>query len=149
MRCPVRLAALALSLVTIGAGCTMYGPGPDRGLVRMRVALNQENFRVARSHVEGHAACRHLLWIPLPDWHVAYGLWDEHPGAPAAIAIALENPHIRERAMADLRSQVDLLGKPRFLHNVVEEWTVSNCLGLFAIVRLTISADVIEFRGDG
>ena len=51
--------------------------------------------------------------------------------------------------MADLRSQVDLLGKPRFLHNVVEEWTVSNFLGLFAIVRLTISADVIEFRGDG
>jgi hypothetical protein len=38
-------------------------------------------------------------------------------------------------------------GKPQLLHNVVEEWTVANYLGLYAVLRVSISADVIEFTG--
>ena len=42
---------------------------------------------------------------------------------------------------------VDIQGKRRVLHNIMEELTVANYLGLFAILDVTISAEVIEFTG--
>ena len=64
-------------------------------------------------------------------------------------AFALGNAALKVRAMQDLHSKHDLTGKPQVLHNFVEEWSIANYLGLFAIMRLSITAEVIEFTEPG
>ncbi len=44
---------------------------------------------------------------------------------------------------AGLHSEHDLLGKPQIPHNFLEEWSLANDLGLFAVKRLTITADAL------
>ena len=61
------------------------------------------------------------------------------------IAFQLGKPNLHEQVMRDLHSHHDLQGKPQILHNFLEEYTLANYLGLFAILKLTISAEVIEF----
>jgi hypothetical protein len=51
--------------------------------------------------------------------------------------------------MEDMHRKHDLVGKPQVLHNFVEEWSLANYLGLFAIQRVTITAEVIEFLEKG
>ena len=90
----------------------------------------------------GQASCPFFLYIdPPPGVKGVLGL---APSTPA-INFALGSSSLRVRAMQDLHRKHDLVGKPQILHNFVEEWTLSNYLGLFAIQRLTITAEVIEF----
>ena len=93
--------------------------------------------------VEGRAWCPFLFWIDLPDsWEAStYGF------SIPMLSFALGQTDLRTQAMADLHSKVEIQGKRRVLHNIMEEVTVANYLGLFAILDVTISAEVIEFTG--
>ena len=48
--------------------------------------------------------------------------------------------------MQDLYSKHDLQGKPQVLHNINEEWSVASYLGLFAILKVSVMAEIIEFK---
>jgi hypothetical protein len=61
------------------------------------------------------------------------------------ISFELGKPNLHARAMRNMLNQHDLRGKPQILHNLMEEWTLANYLGLYAILKLSISAEVIEF----
>ncbi|MBN1443582.1 MAG: hypothetical protein JXA90_12805 [Planctomycetes bacterium] len=133
--------ALVLPLV---CGCAVYWEGhqPEmmsRGTVQ-EVTLNQKNFRIVKSHVEGEASCFHLFWLDHPERFVGL-MYSTLP----VVSIPLGDPDVYERAMADLHSKHDLLGKAQVLHNIHEEYVVTNYLWVFADVKLKVFADVIEF----
>ena len=75
---------------------------------------------------------RHLLAALLEDEAPLAGLFAE-----------LDRPLAELSLDAELATPV-LVGA---LHHFVEEWNRANYLGLFAVQRLTISAEVIEFLG--
>lgn len=140
------IGALASLLALLATGCSIYEEGVGIDGVRrqngLKVYLEQANFRVVESHVEGSASCPHILWISLSLRPIGIDATVPPWGIP------LSNPHLHEQAMADLHTRVDLRG-PRLLINVREELKVTSYLGLFATVRLTITADVVEFvRGE-
>jgi len=92
--------------------------------------------------VEGYASCPFLFWIDIPQ------AWESQVGVSVPLlSFALGDIDLRTRAMADLHTKVEIQGKRRVLHNIMEEMTVANYLGLFAILDVTISAEVIEFTG--
>jgi len=126
------------------AGCATELPlDPDVDKVKPKLVLNPGEFRVVRT-VRGQASCPFFLYIDLPPaLKTALGF---SPTAPA-INFALGDSALRVRAMEDLHREHDLVGKPQILHNFVQEWTLANYLGLFAIKRLTITAEVLEFTG--
>ena len=115
----------------------------DRDVYRLKpkLVLNPGEFRVVRS-VQGRASCPFFLYIDLPP-SMRSALGFSASGPP--VAFALGDAALKVRAMEDLHRQHDLVGKPQVLHNFVEEWSVANYLGLFAIKRLTITAEVLEF----
>ncbi len=115
----------------------------DRDVYKIapKLILKQGEFRVVRT-VRGQASCPSLLYIdPPPAIKAVLGI----PASAPALTFALGDSALKVRAMEDLHSKHDLLGKPQILHNFVEEWTVANYLGLFAILRLSITAEVLEF----
>jgi hypothetical protein len=133
----------AIALVAV-AGCTTYrSVGPELGSVKPKLQLSGADFRLVR-RVTGEASARFLFWIDIPDT-IQRAAFKNLANPLPVLTIALDDPQLRERAMAALHRQHDLRGKPQVLHNVVEEWTVANYLGLYAVVHVTISADVIEF----
>ena len=58
--------------------------------------------------------------------------------------IALGNPELRERAMAELHSKYELHGKQQLI-NVSEEFHSGGFVFFYWVVSLTVTADVIEF----
>jgi hypothetical protein len=134
------LAALALVAVT---GCTTYDTAAlEAGRMKPKIQLYGADFRQVR-RVTGEAETHFLFWIDIPAV-IQAELFPNLPKPLPVLTIALGDPRVRERAMAALHRQHDLRGKPQLLHNIVEEWSVANYLGLYAIVRVSISADVIE-----
>lgn len=118
---------------------------PDVDKVKPKLVLNAGGFRVVRT-VSGRASCPYFLYIHVPDSLLGvFGI----PGSGPPVAFALRDPALHVRAMEDLHSKHDLLGKPQILHHFVEEWTLASYLGLFAIERLSITAEVLEFTGVG
>ena len=134
------LASALLSLV----GCTTAVEiSPDIDKIKPKLALREGGFRVVRS-VTGRASCPYLLFLDVPMGFLnPIGISAD----PPAIAFAIGDAALRVRAMEELHQKHDLVGKPQVLHHFVEEWSRANYLGLFAIQRLTISAEVIEFIG--
>jgi hypothetical protein len=125
-------------------GCAAYrGAAPELGRVKPKIQLYGNDFRRLR-RVTGAASLPFLFWIDLPEplQRAAFG---DLPYPLPVLAIALGDPSLRAQAMAALHRQHDLRGKPQILHNLIEEWTLANYLGLFAVLRVNISADVIEF----
>jgi len=136
-----RIGAL-LAFCVVTGGCVWYGPRrpfDSAGIVKKRVTLAKDNFRVAKSHVEGEAWCGHIFFVQYPE-ALQSGL-----GFPSATGIPLGNPDLIERAMADLHSKYDIKGKAQTLHNIVEEWSYSNYAGLYGEVGVKITAEVVEF----
>ncbi len=126
------------------AGCTTYHSGAlEVARMKPKVELSGENFRLVR-RVTGEATTPFLLWIDIPD-AIQRAVFSNLVNPLPVLTIALDDPRLRQRAMADLHRQHDLRGKPQLLNNVVEEWSVANYFGLYAVVRVSISADVIEF----
>ena len=138
--------AVLISWLLPLAGCaTEVALIPDVDKVKPKLILNEGKFRVVRT-VSGRASCPFFLYIDLPDSFLgAVGISRAAP--PVAFAVGDAALHVR--AMEDLHSKHDLLGKPQILHHFVEEWTLANYLGLFAIKRLTITAEVLEFTENG
>jgi hypothetical protein len=118
---------------------------PDVDKVKPKLILNEGGFRVVRT-VTGKASCPYFLYVDVPESLLGV-VGITRTGPPLAFALGDAALHVR--AMEDLHSKHDLLGKPQFLHHFVEEWTLANYLGLFAIRRLTITAEVLEFTEEG
>ena len=139
-RLPVVLAFL------LSSGCASEVVRlPDLGKVKPKLVLEPGSFRVVRT-VTGRASAPSFLYFdPPPAIKTALGI----PASQPALTFSLGDMALRVRAMRELHRQHDLVGKPQVLHNFVEEWTVANYLGLFAITRLTITAEVVEFTGSG
>jgi hypothetical protein len=135
-------AALIVALGLVVSGCAIYDSPKttiNKGWVKQKFILEEDNFRVVKAHVQGEASCPHILVINYPSYMI------QDWGFPVLTGIALGNPDIYERAMADLHSKHDLMGKAQQFHNIVEEWDITNYLGFYADFTLTISAEVIEF----
>lgn len=112
---------------------------PDLGKSKAEIILSPGKFRVIKT-VSGEASSSFLFWIDIPL------SFEEKLGIDIPlIAFDLGDPKLHEQAMRDLHSKHDLRGKPQILHNFLEEWTLANYLGLFAIVKVEITAEVIEF----
>lgn len=136
--------AVVACLVSSLAGCANE-KALDRDVYKIapKLILKQGAFRVVRT-VRGQASCPYFLYIdPPPAIKGAFGISASAP----ALTFALGDSALKVRAMEDLHRKHDLLGKPQILHNFVEEWTLANYLGLFAIMRVTITAEVLEFTG--
>jgi hypothetical protein len=134
---------LALTACVALAGCATYHSGPlEVGRMKPKLQLSGADFRLVR-RVTGEAETPFLFWIDIPD-SIQKAAFENLANPIPVLTIALGDPRLRERAMAALHHQHDLRGKPQLLHNVVEEWSVANYLGLYAVLRVSISADVIE-----
>lgn len=133
------LLVVAGGLLSLIGCTTAVEISPDIDKIKPKLALREGGFRVVRT-LTGRASCPYLLFLDLPALNqigLSYN--------PPAIAFAIGDAGLRVRAMEDLHAQHDMLGKPQVLHHFVEEWSRANYLGLFAIQRLTISAELIEF----
>ena len=115
---------------------------PNHGKNKAEIVLKPGEFRIVKA-VRGEASCPFLFWIDIPS-AIESKVGIDMP----LITFALGNSNLRELAMRDLHSKHDLLGKPQILHNFIEEWTIANYLGIFAVVKVSISAEVIEFTED-
>ena len=134
----ILLLALLLGL----SGCAAGHPSPSfTSTPTTEFVLAPGTYKVV-GRVEGYASCSFLFWIDIPD------AWETRAGfSIPLLSFALGDPYLRSRAMADLHSKVEIQGKRQVLHNIMEETTVANYLGLFAIYEVTVSAEVIEFTG--
>jgi hypothetical protein len=141
----VWIAAVVCWLLLLGGCASEVLLTPDVDKVKPKLVLNQGEFQVVRT-VTGKASCPYFLYVDLPD--ALLGALQLSTSAPP-LAFALGDAALHVRAMEDLHSKHDLLGKPQVLHHFVEEWTLANYLGLFAIRRLTITAEVLEFTEKG
>ena len=112
---------------------------PDLGKNKTEIILSPGEFQVVKT-IHGQAATSFLFWI---DFSPVLKSIDK--ASVPVISFQLDKSNIHERAMHDLHKQHDLQGKPQILHNFLEEWTLANYLGLYAIRKLSISAEVIEF----
>jgi hypothetical protein len=139
------VAVVACLVVSLAACAAPLGRDPDIYKVKPKLILDEDNFRVVRT-IQGQASCPYFLWIDLPDF-VQSAL--RIPTSAPALNFALGDAALRVRAMEDLHSKHSLVGKPQVLHNFLEEWSLANYLGLFAIQRVTITAEVIEFLEEG
>ena len=130
-------AILAFLIVT---GCSKdKSVKPELGKNKAEIILRPGEFQVVKT-IHGEASTSFLFWIDITP-----ALQSINQAPVPIISFQLGNPNLYERAMRDLHNQHDMQGKPQILHNFLEEWTLANYLGLFAILKLSISAEVIEF----
>ena len=134
---------MAMLVVFTVSGCTKAPTVKSSlGKIETKIKLEPGAFKVVKA-VKGEASCPYLFWIEHP-------LAEHSTSSPVPLlAFELGNPHLRELAMQDLYSKYDLQGKPQVLHNIIEEWSVANYLGLFAILKVSIMAEIIEFTDQG
>ena len=69
-------------------------------------------------------------------------------GSVSPGGIALGNPELYEQTYAKLREQAALEGKAAQLYNITEEITVVSYLGIYGTIKLTVTADVVEFTDE-
>ena len=133
-------AITAMLALLITAGCNKdKSIKPDLGKNKTEIILRPGEFRVVKT-IHGEASTYFLFWVDISPAMKAIG------NSPVpVISFELGKPNLHQRAMRDLINQHDIQGKPQILHNFLEEWSLANYLGLFAILRLSISAEVIEF----
>ena len=137
-------AITAMLALLIIAGCSKdRSIKPDLGKNKAEIILRPGEFRVVKT-IHGEASSSFLFWI-----NFSPVLKSMSQSPVPVISFELGKPNIHERAMRDLHSQHDLQGKPQILHNFLVEWNLANYLGLYAILKLSISAEVIEFTRKG
>ena len=132
-----------LVLLTV-TGCNKdMSVKPDLGKTKAEIILRPDEFRVVKT-IYGEASTSFLFWIDISP------VLKSISQAPVPVfSFQLGKPNLHERAMRDLHKQHDMQGKPQILHNFLEEWTLANYLGLYAVGTLSISAEVIEFTEQG
>jgi hypothetical protein len=139
---PSTLLLLFLTLLLGLSGCAVGHPSPEFISPSQPDFLLKPGTYQVVGRVEGHASCPFLFWVDIPQG------WQSRAGVSIPLlSFALGDTDLRTQAMADLHTKVEIQGKRRILHNIMEEMTVANYLGLFAILDVSISAEVIEFTG--
>ena len=139
MKNKFRVIITMLVILAVTGCATNETNMPNLGINKAKITLNPGEFRVVRI-VRGEASSSYLLWIVDPT-----SLPSMSKIPMPLIDFQLGGSDLHERAMQDLNSKHDLRGKPQILHNLLEEWTLANYLGLFAILKVSITAEVIEF----
>ncbi|UCE63907.1 MAG: hypothetical protein JSU59_01755 [Nitrospirota bacterium] len=141
---PSILWLILLLFLLLGlSGCAVGHPSPSfTSTPTTEFVLAPGTYEVV-GRLEGHASCPFLFWVDMPDTWLQFRYGFTVP----LISFALGDTDLRTRAMADLHSKVEIQGTRRVLHNIMEETTIANYLGLFAILEVTVSAEVIEFTG--
>ncbi len=112
---------------------------PNLGKTKTEIFLKPSEFKFVKT-IHGEATSSFLFWI---DFSPALRSFNQPP--ILVLSFQLGHPDIYTRAMRDLNSQHRLQGRPQILHDFLEEWTLANYLGLYAVQTLSISAEVIEF----
>ncbi len=112
------IITLSSVLFIIGCGSTI-GKAPHS--IQTQTQLNQKNFKVISTGVEGFAYCYYLFNV-----------------------IPLRNKSLYKMAMNEIRGKVKGDGKPVSLINVTEDVSTVTYF-LFSKVELTLTADVVEF----
>lgn len=130
----------AIIILLIATGCSKNNSiKPDLGKNKEEIILSPGQFKLVKT-IYGEASSYFLFWV---DFSPVMKSFNNSP--VPVVSFELGKPNLHDRAMRDLLNQHDLRGKPQILHNFLEEWTLANYLGLFAILKLSISAEVIEF----
>lgn len=119
----------------------MYAGQRESEAITKEMAFTTSNFRIVKTDVQGTASCPYLFYFTAPHPMIAQILGFGNAG------IALGNPDLYEQAMASLHEGHPIFEKSQQFHNVVEEWDVTSYFGVYAIVKLTLTADVVEFTG--
>jgi len=128
------LAGLALS-----SGCTAWAGHKEAEVQVKTIKINKNNFRIAKSKLQASASCQYLF-----------------PHGPLGLlgitligggGIALGNPELYEQAYKKLRTDAAMEGKSMQLFNVCEEVTLTSYI-VIGDMKLTLTADVIEFTGE-
>lgn len=113
---------LGLVILLVGAlgltGCASIGSMPYGNSTK--TVLEKDNYTVKETAVTGESKGFDLLFIPL-------------------------KPPKYSKAMEDLHSKVDMKGKSSALANVAQERSYDWWI-LFGIPRITVTADVVEFK---
>lgn len=136
-----KLAAIiiVLALLTV-SGCNKYkSVKADLGKSKKEILLKPGQFKLVKT-IQGEASSSFLFWID-----ISPALQSINQSPVPVISFELGKPDLHARAMRNMLNQHDLRGKPQILHNLMEEWTLANYLGLYAVLKLSISAEVIEF----
>lgn len=133
------VVTIMLVLLTI-TGCNQYkSVKPNLGKTKAEIILKPGKFKLVKT-IHAEATSYFLFWIDISPF---LRIFNQSP--VPVISFRLGHPDLYTRAMRDLHRQHDLQGKPQILHNFLEEWTLANYLGLYAVQKLSISAEVIEF----
>jgi hypothetical protein len=117
----IRLALAGLILSTMG-GCVSYGANYPSPATVTEITLKENDFKVVKSHMVGKAQCTYLFG-----------------------AIPFDDPSIYSKALSQIRDQIQPHeGRPIQLVNYTEDSVDTNYF-VFAVRRITITADAIEF----
>jgi hypothetical protein len=116
-----KLTLFVAALALLAPGCVNYqGQYPNPNTVT-EIVLKENDFKVVKTHMKGTAFCRYALgFIPLND------------------------PSIVSQALAQIRDQAAMDGRPVQLVNYTEDRFETNYL-LFVDSHVTITCDAIEF----
>lgn len=153
----VKVLGILAGLLMLAQGCTGHAGLREPDHITKRLVFEANNFRVAKSKLQASHTCGYLF----PN-AAAQGLAASVAGrsgaAPSLIGgilgsvspggIALGNPELYEQTYAKLREQAALEGKAAQLYNITEEITVVSYLGIYGTIKLTVTADVIEFTDE-
>ena len=120
---------------------------PDVDKVKPKLVLNEGEFRVVRTVSQGKASCPYLLYLDLPDSLSGRG-GDLHLGAPRRLRPGRCGGCTCVRWKTSTASTICSESR----RSSTTSWRsgrLRTTSGLFAIRRLTITAEVLEFTEKG
>ena len=131
------LSIALMSILALFPGCG--GVAWNAHSTSTQTQLSQANFTVVETGVEGIA--EQSILFP----SAAFGSFIFAPGVPWGIVLSGDN-YLVKAAMNNLRQKAQLKGKSRAFVNVTQQLEYSPFLFLYARVRFSITADVVEFK---
>lgn len=133
------LCGALLAGVATFAGCTSWVGHHEVEWQTKNIVLAANNWHVLKSNLKASASCSYLF----PHGLLAVMGVELLPAG----GIALGNPELYEQAYKKLRADAALEGKSAQLYNVTEETTLASYI-VIGDLKLTLTADVIEFTGE-
>ncbi len=115
------LLAIAVLSLAIGSGCVSYVPSYTTPPAVLEIGVLENDFKVAATHLKGSAECMYLFG-----------------------AIPMGDPQIVSKALAQIRDQAQMEGRPVALVNYTED-NISTNFFVFKTEKVVITADLIEY----
>jgi hypothetical protein len=109
-------------LALVGSGCASYGANYAMPMAHVCIDTIENDFKVAATHLKGSAECAYVLF-----------------------GIPLGQPEIVSKALAQVRDQAQMDGRPVALVNYTEDRSTWGIGKLFWKDKVTITADLIEY----